>query len=245
VQTAIHEIGHTLISIYSHSTNEFHKVTIIPRGMALGLTWSTEEEYRVSISEKQLHSEMKTLLGGRIAEEIIFGRENVTTGASNDMERCSAIARAMITQYGMNKDLGIVTYGEKQGSEMMGQVYTVKNYSEEYAKRIDEEVRALVQSLYDEVKIMLQDHKEELLGLSQMLLQKETLDRSEVFDVIEQIQQGKLAFIPFEDFEGLAKSRTPERVEAQLKEEAEERRKERERLRTVESERNKSKQGEK
>jgi len=233
VQTAIHEIGHTLVNIYSNSSNEFHKVTIIPRGMALGLTWSTEEEYRVSLSEKQLRAEMKTLLAGRAAEELIFGRENVTTGASNDMERCSHIARSMITQWGMNKELGLITYGERQGSEFLGQNYISKNYSEDYAAKIDAEVRELVQKLYDETMAMLKEHKTELLGLSQLLLQKETLDRAEVFDIIAQIREGKLAFIPFEDFEAIARSRTPEKVEAMLKLEEEERRRERERLREL------------
>ena len=116
LNTAIHEMGHTLISIYKESKNEFHKVTIIPRGMALGLTWSTEEEYKVSASEKHLKVEMMVLLGGRVAEEIIFEKENVTTGASNDMERCTAIARSMITRYGMNSDLGIVAYGDRDGN---------------------------------------------------------------------------------------------------------------------------------
>ncbi len=243
VQTAIHEIGHTLANIYTHSSNEFHKVTIIPRGMALGLTWSTEEEYRVSISEKQLKSEMKTLLAGRAAEELIFGRENVTTGASNDMERCTSIARSMITQWGMSRDLGIITYGERQGSEFLGQNFVSKNYSEDYAAKIDAEVKELVSGLYDETKALLKEHKEELLGLSQMLLQKETLDRSEVFDLIEQIRQGKLAFIPFEDFESLARSRTPERVEAQLKLEEGERRQERERLKALDELKRKQQEG--
>ncbi len=243
VQTAIHEIGHTLANIYSGCSNEFHKVTIIPRGMALGLTWSTEEEYRVSISEKQLKGEMKTLLAGRAAEEMIFGRENVTTGASNDMERCTSIARSMITQWGMSKELGMVTYGERQGGEYLGQSYIAKNYSEEYAARIDAEVKELVQTLYQETMLLLKEHKEELLGLSQLLLQKETLDRSEVFDTIAQIREGKLAFIPFEDFEAIARSRTPERVEALLKLEETERKTERERLRSIEEIKRKQQEG--
>ncbi len=243
VQTAIHEIGHTLANIYAQSSNEFHKVTIIPRGMALGLTWSTEEEYKVSVSEKQLRAEMKTLLAGRAAEELIFGRENVTTGASNDMERCTAIARAMVTQWGMNSGLGLVTYGERQGSEFLGQNFMSKNYSEDYAAKIDTEVRELVQALYEETKALLKEHKEELLGLSQLLLQKETLERAEVFDLIEQIRQGKLAFIPFEDFESLARSRTPERVEAQLKYEENERKQERERLKALDELKRKQREG--
>ncbi len=242
VQTAIHEIGHTLANVYSGCSNEFHKVTIIPRGMALGLTWSTEEEYRVSLSEKQLRAEMKTLLAGRAAEEMIFGRENVTTGASNDMERCSSIARSMITQWGMSKELGQVSYGERQGSEFLGQNYISKNYSEEFAAKIDTEVKDLVQALYEETKTLLKEHKQELLGLSQMLLQKETLDRPEVFDIIAQIREGKLAFIPFEDFEAIARSRTPEKVEAQLKFEEDERRKERERFRAIDEELKKKQQ---
>lgn len=236
VLTAIHEIGHTLINIYSGAKNEFHKVTIIPRGMALGLTWSTEEEYKVSASENDLRAEMKTLLGGRAAEEIMFGKDNVTTGASNDMERCTAIARGMITKYGMNQTLGIVTYGERQGNDLLSNGYDVKNYSEEYAKKIDQEVQVLIQTLYEEVKQDLIAHKSELLGLSQILLKKETMDREEVLELIDQIKAGKLKFIPFEEFESLAKSRTPEQVEAKLAAEQEARRQERERLRQREAE---------
>lgn len=234
VNTAIHEVGHTLISIYYESTNEFHKVTIIPRGMALGLTWSTEEEYRVSQSEKQLRVEMRVLLAGRAAEEIIFGRENVTTGASNDMERCSAIARAMITKFGMNQALGIVTYGERQGNAFLDQEYVSRNYSDEYANKIDQEVQVLVQALYEEVKETLIAHKEELLAVSQVLLQKETLEKEEVFRILEDLRRGEFEALPLEKFESLATSRTPEKIKVQIKEEQDKRRAERERLRKLE-----------
>jgi cell division protease FtsH len=240
VNTAIHEVGHTLLNIYSHSSNEFHKVTIIPRGMALGLTWSTEEEYKVSASEKQLKADLKVLLGGRAAEEIIFGRENVTTGASNDMERATGLARSMVTRFGMNQDLGLVSYGERHGSALLDDSYYAKNYSEEYAKKIDQEIQTLIQALYEEVKNTLKEHKEELLGVSQLLLERETLDRDEVFEIIEQIKSGKVRHLPLEKFESLAMSRTPERVEAQLRKEQEERKVERERLRKLEEERQKN-----
>ncbi len=235
VNTAIHETGHTLISIYSEASNEFHKVTIIPRGMALGLTWSTEEEYKVSQSEAQLKTEMKVLLAGRASEEIIFGRENITTGASNDMERCSAIARAMITKFGMNHSLGIVTYGERHGSSFLDQEYSSKNYSEEFAAKIDKEVKELIESLYKEVKDTISHHKEELIGVSQVLLQKETLDKEEVFKILEEIRNKTFEAVPFEAFEELASSRTPEKIKAQIKEDSEKRKTERERLRALEA----------
>jgi cell division protease FtsH len=231
VNTAIHEVGHTLASIIFESSNEFHKVTIIPRGMALGLTWSTEEEYKVSQSEKQLKTEMRVLLAGRAAEEVIFGKDNVTSGASNDMERCTAIARTMITKFGMNQDLGIVTYGERQGNSFLDLEYNSKNYSEEFAGRIDREVQQLIQTLYAEVKDMLVKHKHELLGLSQELLKHETMDKEEVMSTIEAIQQERFEYLPFDKFEELASSRTPEKIKAQVKEEQEKRKLERERLR--------------
>ena len=234
VNTAIHEVGHTLISIFYESSNEFHKVTIIPRGMALGLTWSTEEEYRVSQSEKQLRVEMRVLLGGRAAEEIIFGRENVTTGASNDMERCSAIARAMITRFGMNDSLGIVTYGDRQGNSFLDQEFSSRNYSEGYANKIDAEVQNLIDLLYKEVKQCLNDHRNELLAVSQVLLQKETLDKEEVFQVLEQVKTGEFETLPLDQFETLASSRTPEKIKLLIKEEQDKRRAERERLRHLE-----------
>lgn len=237
VNTAIHETGHTLISIYFESTNEFHKVTIIPRGMALGLTWSTEEEYRVSQSEDQLRTEMRVLLAGRAAEELTFGSGKVTTGASNDMERCSAIARAMITKFGMNQSLGIVTYGERHGNPFMGDDYSSKNYSEAYANKIDQEVQVLIQALYEEVKATLKEHRSELLAVSQVLLNKETLDKEEVFAILEQVKRGEFETIPLEQFEALATSRTPERIKAQIKEEQDKRRAERERLRIMEAQR--------
>ncbi len=217
ITTAVHEIGHTLMNLYTQNTDEFHKVTIIPRGMALGLTWSTPEEHKVSTSEKQLRSEMMTLLGGRVAEELIFGRENVTTGASNDMERCTAVARAMITQYGMNQALGIITYGERQGNQFLGQEYVSKNYSEGYAEKIDQEVQVLIETMYQETMRVLKEHKGELVGLSQKLLEKETLDRDEVIKTLDDIKEGKVKFLPFEEFEKIAATRTEEKVKAKMK----------------------------
>ena len=237
VNTAIHETGHTLISIYFESSNEFHKVTIIPRGMALGLTWSTEEEYRVSQSEDQLKTEMRVLLAGRAAEELMFGTGKVTTGASNDMERCSAIARAMITKFGMNKNLGIVTYGEKHGNAFLEGEYSSKNYSETYAGKIDQEVQDSIQGLYEEVKATLTAHRPELLAVSQILLQQETLDKEEVYKILEQVKRGEFEAIPLDQFEALATSRTPEKIKAQIKEEQDKRRGERERLRVMEASR--------
>jgi cell division protease FtsH len=233
VNTAIHEVGHTLMSIYFESSNEFHKVTIIPRGMALGLTWSTEEEYKVSASEKQLKTEIRVLLGGRAAEEIIFGKENVTTGASNDMERSSAIARAMISKFGMNDGLGIVTYGEKQGNSFLGSDYDSRNFSEEFASRIDAEVQKLIAFLYEEVKTTLLQHREELLAVSQVLLQKETLDKEEVFAILEEVKNSNFEAIPLDEFETLATSRTPEKIKAMIAEERDKRKQERERLRAL------------
>lgn len=231
LNTAIHEIGHTLVSIFKESTNEFHKVTIIPRGMALGLTWSTEEEYKVSASQKHLKTEMMVLLGGRVAEEITFGLENITTGASNDMERCTAIARAMITRYGMNKGLGIVTYGDNESNPYLSQNAFMQNYSDEFAKRIDEEVKELIQTMYDEVKALLIGKKQLLLGLSQELLTKETMDKEQVFQTIERIQSGEYHILSLEEMEKIATSRMPERIEAMIREEEAQRREERERLR--------------
>ena len=237
VCTSFHEVGHTLINMYYDSANEFHKVTIIPRGMALGLTWSTEEEYKVSASQKQLMTEMRVLLGGRAAEEIVFGQENVTTGASNDMERCTAIARAMITRYGMNQALGIVAYGERQGNSFLDSEYTSRNYSEAYANKIDQEVQVLIQSLYEEVKESLREHRDELFAVSQILLEKETMDRDEVMSVLEKVKDNQFETLPLEKYEELAQTRTPEKIKAQLKEEQGKRRAERERLRKLEEER--------
>ena len=237
LNTAIHEIGHTLISIFKESNNEFHKVTIIPRGMALGLTWSTEEEYKVSASEKHLRTEMMVLLGGRVAEEIIFGKENVTTGASNDMERCTAIARAMITRYGMNRDLGIVTYGDNESNPYLSQSAYMQNYSDEFARKIDIEVKELIQELYEQVKTLLNEKRNLLLGLSQELLYKETLDKEQVFSTIEKIQNGEYFIQSLEEMEKIATSRMPERVETMIREEEAERKRERERLRKEEKER--------
>jgi cell division protease FtsH len=236
LNTAIHEIGHTIISIFKESNNEFHKVTIIPRGMALGLTWSTEEEYKVSASEKHLKTEMMVLLGGRVAEEITFGKENITTGASNDMERCTAIARAMITRYGMNSNLGIVTYGDNESNPYLSQSSYMQNYSDEFAKKIDEEVKDLIQTMYTEVKTLLNEKKTLLLGLSQELLRRETLDKEQVFLTIEQIQKGEYEILSLDEMEKIATSRMPERVETMIREEEAQRRDERERLRKEENE---------
>ena len=204
--------------------------------MALGLTWSTEEEYKVSASEKHLKTEMMVLLGGRVAEEITFGKENITTGASNDMERCTAIARAMITRYGMNSNLGIVTYGDNESNPYLSQSSYMQNYSDEFAKKIDEEVKDLIQTMYTEVKALLNEKKILLLGLSQELLRRETLDKEQVFLTIEQIQKGEYEILSLEEMEKIATSRMPERVETMIREEEAQRRDERERLRKEENE---------
>jgi cell division protease FtsH len=183
--TAIHEAGHTLISVLINHHDPVHKVSIIPRGPALGVTWYLPKDDRHSLSKEQAESSIAVALGGRIAEEIIFGR--LTTGAGNDIERATDIARKMVCEWGMSEKLGPLAYGKKEEAVFLGRDYGSRqaDYSEKTAQEIDEEVRAIVQRQYQRVRLNLSEGRAKLEALADALIERETIDAEEIHAVLE------------------------------------------------------------
>ena len=177
--TAYHEAGHALVAMYIPGADPVHKVSIIPRGRAMGVTMYLPEEEKYNENKMGLNVKICTLLGGRVAEELIF--ESVTSGASNDLERATAIARKMVCEWGMSDKLGPLSYGEKEGEVFLGRDYGhVKNYSEATAMAIDDEIRRIVEECYERTTEILSQHKDSLIIVSEALLERENMDGSEI-----------------------------------------------------------------
>jgi cell division protease FtsH len=175
--TAYHESGHAVVSFFLPHTDPVQKVTIIPRGRAGGYVMSLPED-RMAQSREQFEDQIAFAFGGRAAEEIFFGR--ITTGAASDLQQATRIARAMVMQYGMSDGLGLRTFGEQQGSIFLGRDMTYgRDYSEEAAKRIDDEVRDILDKNYIRAKQIISENKDRLIDLAETLKKVETLDRSE------------------------------------------------------------------
>ena len=189
--TAYHEAGHALMARLLPGTDPVHKVTIIPRGRALGLTMQLPTDDRHSYSKDFLYNTLAILMGGRVAEELIFNQ--VTTGAGNDLERATDLARKMVCEWGMSEDLGPLTYGKKDEEIFLGrEIATRRDYSEDIAIKIDTEVKRLVTENYQRTKRILKENMAALKGLAEALLEKEVLDAPE----IDQIIQGAMSQIP-------------------------------------------------
>ena len=183
--TAYHEAGHTIVGRLVPEHDPVHKVSIIPRGRALGVTLFLPERDRVSASKRHLESQIATLYGGRLAEELIFGPDAVTTGAQNDIERASAIARDMATKWGLSSELGPLAYREAEGEVFLGQAVTErKTISEETARQIDEEVRKIVDRNYERARGLLKDNLDKLHAMAQALVQYETLEARQIDDIM-------------------------------------------------------------
>ena len=183
--TAYHEAGHALVGINSEGTDPLHKVTIIPRGRALGLTMQLPERDRYSQSFKELNAQMAMLFGGRVAEELAFGTENVSTGASNDIMQATSIARRMVTEFGFSDILGPLRYEDNQEEVFLGHsVAQHKNVSDATAEIIDSEVRRIVGEGEAKARVILNKHMDELNLLAEGLLEYETLSGDEVRLVI-------------------------------------------------------------
>jgi len=180
---AYHEAGHAVIGELLEHADPVHKVTILPRGMSLGSTWQLPVADKYLVSKDELTDDITALLGGRVAEEIVFGE--VWTGASNDLERVTRIARAMVCQYGMSEKLGTLAIGRRSSSPFLGRDYNEdRNYSEEIAKQIDEEVRQIVDRCHQHARELLSEHRDKLDAIVRALLERETLDRSEFLAVM-------------------------------------------------------------
>jgi cell division protease FtsH len=183
--TAYHEAGHAIVGYSVPDHDPVYKVTIIPRGRALGLTMYLPEGDRYSTSKQRLLSHMKTLFGGRLAEELVFGPEYVTTGASNDIERATDIARNMVTKWGLSDRLGPLTYTEDDGEIFLGRSVTRhKQVSDVTAHAIDEETRLLIDTCYAEAKRILEENRDKLEIMAAALIKYETIDEEQVKDIM-------------------------------------------------------------
>ena len=183
--TAYHEAGHTLMAKLIPGTDPVHKVTIIPRGQALGLTMQLPLEERHSHSRQFLYNNLAILLGGRVAEELVLN--DITTGAGNDIERATELARKMVCEWGMSETLGPLTFGKKEEEIFLGREFaTHRDYSEEVAMTIDKEVKNLILQSYERTRKTLKENMAALVALAQALLEKEALDGPEIDQIIKE-----------------------------------------------------------
>ena len=183
--TAYHEAGHALVGLYVEGNDPLHKVTIIPRGRALGVTMSLPERDRYGFKKKEIHGKLAMMFGGRAAEELIYGDENVTTGAGNDIQQATNLARRMVTEWGMSEKLGPLRYNENQDEVFLGHsVARQQSISEATARLIDEEVRRIIDEAENKALQVLRDHMDDLHRLARGLLEYETLSADEVQRVL-------------------------------------------------------------
>jgi cell division protease FtsH len=183
--TAYHEAGHAIVGYLVPEHDPVYKVTIIPRGRALGLTWYLPEGDRYSTSKRRLESHITSLFGGRVAEELIFGEDGVTTGASNDIERATDLARNMVTKWGLSTKLGPLTYSEENGEVFLGrQVTQHKQVSDETAHVIDVEIRRVIEANYKRAKEILETNIDKLHAMADALVKYETIDEQQIKDIM-------------------------------------------------------------
>jgi len=183
--TAYHEAGHAIVGLSVTDHDPVYKVTIIPRGRALGLTMFLPEQDRYSFSKKRLLSQITSLFGGRVAEELIFGKDSVTTGASNDIERATEIARNMVTKWGLSEKLGPLTYSEDEGEVFLGRSVTQhKQVSDITVKAIDDEVRQIIDCSYNDASEIIKTNINRLHKMAEALIKYETLDENQIKDVM-------------------------------------------------------------
>jgi len=190
--TSYHEVGHALIDKLLPEANELHKVSIIPRGMALGVTWTRPKDESVHVSKAKLLAKITVSLGGRAAEEIVYGKDNVSTGASQDLINVTDIARKMVTAWGMSEKLGTMAYGKNQENVFMGRDFGhQRDYSEQVAYEIDEEIKSIVDARYELAKKLLSENRDMLEKISKELLDKETIDDKEFESIMNEVRQSR------------------------------------------------------
>lgn len=183
--TAYHEGGHAIVGLNVIATDPIHKATIIPRGRALGMVMQLPERDKLSMSLEQMTSRLAIMMGGRVAEELIFGREKVTSGASSDIEQATRLARMMVTRWGLSEELGTVSYGENQDEVFLGMsVSRTQNASEATVQKIDTEIRRFVEEGYKEATRILTEKRADLETLAKGLLEFETLSGDEITDLL-------------------------------------------------------------
>ena len=187
--TAYHEGGHALVALNVKATDPVHKATIIPRGRALGMVMQLPERDKLSMSLEQMTSRLAIIMAGRVAEDLIFGRDKVTSGAASDIEQGTKLARMMVTRWGLSDELGPVAYGENQDEVFLGyQVARQQNVSEETSRKIDAEVRKLVEAGQSEARRILTEKRDDLETLAKGLLEYETLTGDEIKDLLNGIR---------------------------------------------------------
>lgn len=190
--TAYHEVGHALLSKLLKHCDPLHKVSIIPRGMALGITMTLPEKDHLTMTKGQLLDRITMTLGGRVAEELTYGKESITTGASNDLEKVTALARKMVTAYGMSEKMGYMAYGKSEEHVFMGRDFGhSRDFSEEIAADIDKEVKKIVDDCYADATRLLQENKDMLEYISKKLLEEETLDEKEFVALMDKIKNDR------------------------------------------------------
>jgi cell division protease FtsH len=179
--TAYHEAGHAIVALKTPGSDPIHKVTIVPRGRALGLTASLPEVDRHNYTKGWLIGQLAMFFGGRAAEEIIFGPDKVTTGAGNDIERATALARRMVTQFGMSDKIGAMAVGDREQEIFLGREFAQKReISERTAQLVDDEVKRLIDEAYAKAHQILTENGELLERITQALLDRETIDREDL-----------------------------------------------------------------
>jgi cell division protease FtsH len=184
--TAYHEGGHAIVGLNVIATDPIHKATIIPRGRALGMVMQLPERDKLSMSLEQMTSRLAIMMGGRVAEELVFGREKVTSGASSDIEQATRLARMMVTRWGLSEALGTVSYGENQDEVFLGMsVSRTQNASEATVQKIDTEIRRFVEEGYNEATRILTEKRADLEALAKGLLEFETLTGDEIQDLLK------------------------------------------------------------
>ena len=184
--TAYHEAGHAIVGRIVPDHDPVYKVTIIPRGRALGVTMFLPEEDKYSLNKTQIESQLASLFGGRVAEELIYGKEKVTTGASNDIERATAIARSMVSKWGLSDVLGPLSYDENEDEVFLGRSVTQhKNVSDETHRLIDKEVRKIIDGAYTRAREILTDHDSQLRLMADALMQYETIDARQIDQIMD------------------------------------------------------------
>jgi cell division protease FtsH len=183
--TAYHEAGHAIVALHEEESDPIHKATIIPRGRALGLVMRLPEGDRISMSRAKLKADLAVAMGGRIAEEIIFGEDKVTTGASSDIQMATDTARRMVTEWGMSDKLGPLRYSQDQEEVFLGHsVAQSKNMSDETAALVDSEIKKIVESAYNRARQVLTEHMDQLHTLAKALLEYELLSGDEIKDLL-------------------------------------------------------------
>lgn len=187
--TSYHEVGHALLAKLLKDADELHKVSIIPRGYALGVTWTKPKDEKVHTNKAKLLAQITVSLGGRAAEEIVYGKDRVSTGASQDLINVTNIAHKMVTAWGMSDRLGNMAYGKNQENVFMGRDFGhQRDYSEQVAFEIDEEMKRIVDAKYEEAKELLSSNRDMLEAIAKELLDKETIDAEEFQDIMNRVE---------------------------------------------------------